>query len=108
MLVFLCGEIDERSIVSFYAFDEHVGKLVSPELAYRLAASCPKRYAMFHAVGDNTVQRTQQAVEKAGYPQVVLGKDQSLLAQRGCLKMLVSLTLYAIMAGILSAQAKLW
>ena len=91
MLVFLGREVDERAAVGPHAIDEHLGELVSPELAYRLAASSPKRDAVLHAVGDNAVQWAQQAVEEAGYPQVVLGKGKSIVAQRGCPEMLVSL-----------------
>ena len=57
-----------------------------------LATCGVQAHTVLHAVGHNAVHRTEQTIEKAGYPQMPLCKDEFFIAQRLGLQVLVSLS----------------
>lgn len=51
MLILCCGEMEQNSIVSFYAVNEHVGQLVLPKLIDRFVVRSFKSHTVLHTIG---------------------------------------------------------
>ena len=82
VLVFFRAEMDEDAVVGLDAVNQEVGQPIFPELVDGAVVRSLKAHAVLHAVGHNGVHRAEQAVEKTGNPEMLLGELQVVAAER--------------------------
>ena len=68
MLIFLGRQMHQHPVVRLHLLDKYLRQLRFPEAVHRFVSRKRKPHTMFHAVGHNAVQRSQQTIQETRNP----------------------------------------
>ena len=67
------SKVQQHAVVGFHRLDEQPGEPTAPKSKHVFSVSRWQAHLALHAIGMYAVERSQQPVQKRGYPQVLLG-----------------------------------
>ena len=92
VLVLLCGKMEQAAIVGLGGVYQEIGEALFPEGGDAFLPCSLQLYGVLHAIGHDTIEGAQQAIEERGNPKVGLGERKVGCREGFGLEVLVSLS----------------